>query len=142
MIVGRTEAGGDGIEASLEASHMAPRYAVSSIGDGSFAAAMADVDVKRALPAVAVRDVAASSRSSALGALARHLDDIGRHRVEAQMLSDDLAGAWASRMDVRTLAMTMHRQARAMASYNMSVMWGAKLVGMTAGALKQLTAAT
>ncbi|WP_206952679.1 hypothetical protein [Trinickia acidisoli] len=58
------------------------------------------------------------------------------------MLSDDLAGAWASRMDVRTLAMTMHRQARAMASYNMSVMWGAKLVGMTAGALKQLTAAT
>ena len=66
----------------------------------------------------------------------------GRHRIEAQALSSDLAGAWATGMDTSTLAVKMHRQARAMASYNMSIMWGAKLVGVTASSLRQLTAAT
>jgi hypothetical protein len=35
----------------------------------------------------------------------------------------------------------MHRHARAMASHNLGIMWGAKLVGVTAGALRQLLAA-
>jgi hypothetical protein len=78
----------------------------------------------------------------ALGALARQLDALGRHRVEAQTLSAQVAGAWASGIDTPELAISMHRQARATASYNLGVMWGAKLVGLTAGALRQLVTAT
>lgn len=117
------------------------------IGHGTFAEAMAAVDVRRDSPnasqAVTAPSPAPSIDSrSALGALARRLDEVGRHRVEAQALSDALAGAWASGVDVSALAVSMHRQARAMASYNLSVMWGAKLIGVTAGALRQLVSAT
>lgn len=116
----------------------------SAVHDGTFAAAMAAVDARRALPIPPVIEPAASSTiepASALGALARQLDALGRHRVEAQALADDLAGAWASGVDGPALAVSMHRQARAMASYNLSVMWGAKLVAVTAGALRQLVSA-
>lgn len=112
--------------------------------DGTFAAAMAAVDRGRALPNSPVASTVASPSvepTSAFKALARQLDEVGRHRVEAQALSDDLAGAWASGVDAPALGVSMHRQARAMASYNLSVMWGAKLVGVTAGALRQLVAA-
>jgi hypothetical protein len=104
---------------------------------------MADArQAQRLFRAAARAPSSPGSRDATLGALARRLDDIARHRIEAQALSSDLAGAWATGMDTATLAIKMHRQARAMASYNMSVMWGAKLVGVTASALRQLTAAT
>ncbi|CAB3649749.1 hypothetical protein [Trinickia soli] len=84
---------------------------------------------------------AMGSSGSTLSALARQLDAVARHRVEAQARSEDIGAAWAARPDLPTLAANMHRQARAMASYNMSVMWSAKLVGVTAGALRQLATA-
>jgi hypothetical protein len=113
----------------------------------TFAAAMAGARqaprlVHAAARAPATAPATLGSRDATLGALARQLDEIARHRVEAQALSSDVAGAWATGMDTSTLAVKMHRQARAMASYNMSIMWGAKLVGVTASSLRQLTAAT
>lgn len=123
----------------------APSYrAVSSTEQGSFAAALADVDLTHFYlpPMAADRANILSRNSSGAAALARHLDEIGRRRVEVQSLSDELAGAWGSGMDVQKLAVTMHRQARALASYNINVMWSAKLVGVTAGALRQLVSAT
>jgi hypothetical protein len=115
------------------------------IKGGSFAQAIADVDVAQALSLTSlprVMEPHPGRTESALGALARQLDAVGRSRVEAQMLSAELAGAWATGMDAPAMAASMHRQARAMASYNVSVMWGAKLVGVTTGALRQLVAAT
>ncbi|MGG1944059.1 hypothetical protein AB1286_04530 [Trinickia sp. NRRL B-1857] len=112
---------------------------------GSFAAAMATVDLTNVFPApLGAETLKAPSNMGgpALGALARQLDTLGRHRVEAQTLSAQMAGAWASGIDTPELAISMHRQARATASYNMGVMWGAKLVGLTAGALRQLVTAT
>jgi hypothetical protein len=114
---------------------------------GSFSAAMADVDVARALRVASVSPKPLSlsglpQSNSVLGALARQLDEIGRHRLQAQTLAEQLAGEWSSGVDSPTLAVAMHRQARAMASYNASIMWGAKLVGVTAGALRQLVTAT
>jgi hypothetical protein len=109
----------------------------------TFAAAMAGArQAPRLVHAAARAPATLGSRDATLGALARQLDEIARHRIEAQALSSDLAGAWATGMDTSTLAVKMHRQARAVASYNMSIMWGAKLVGVTASALRQLTAAT
>jgi hypothetical protein len=116
----------------------------SSVHHGTFAAAMAAADVGRVLPLLPAADTAASRSiepGSALGALTRQLDELGRHRVQAQTLSDGVAGAWASGIDAPELAVSMHRQARAMASYTVSVMWGAKLIGVTAGALRQLVSA-
>ncbi|RDU96942.1 hypothetical protein [Trinickia dinghuensis] len=121
-----------------------------AIEGDSFAAAMAAADVERVLPigsaeAEARARVSASGfgqSESALAALARQLDEVGRHRMEARTLSAGLAGAWATGVDAPTLAVSMHRQAHAMASYNLNVMWGAKLVGVTAGALRQLVSAT
>ena len=114
----------------------------ASEGD-SFAAALAAVDAGQALPFASLprTEAPSSGPGSALAALARHLDEVGRHRLQAQTLSAELAGAWAAGVDAPTLAVSMHRQARAMASYNLSIMWGAKLVGVTAGALRQLVAA-
>lgn len=112
---------------------------------GSFAQAIADVDVGQALSLTSlprVMESQASQTESALGALARQLDAVGRSRVEAQILSAELADAWATGMDAPAMAASMHRQARAMASYNLSVMLGAKLVGVTTGAVRQLVAAT
>lgn len=131
--------------AGVASSAMAPLPTVSRAGPSveTFAAAMAGArGAQRMLHAAARAPSSLGSRDATLGALARQLDDIARHRIEAQALSSDLAGAWATGMDTSTLAVTMHRQARAMASYNMSVMWAAKVVGVTASALRQLTAAT
>lgn len=109
----------------------------------TFADAMASaVAPHRSVRSAAHANSPLGSRDATLGALARQLDDLARHRIEARALSSDLAGALVSGMDSPTLAIKMHRHARAMASYNMSVMLGAKLVGVTAGALRQLTAAT
>ena len=119
----------------------APRHEAVTIGIGSFGAAMANVDGGRTLSAV--NDLAAApTGASAFGALARQLDEIGRQRIEARALSAALAEGGAAGMNTETLAVTMHRQVRAMANYNMSVMWAAKLVGVTAGALRQLTASS
>ncbi len=121
------------------------RAGAAEIDGDSFARAVAGVDVRQALSRASLPGAIAPQPvppESALGVLARQLDAVGRSRVEAQMLSAELAGAWATGMDAPTLAVSMHRHARAMASYNMSVMWGAKLVGVTAGALRQLVAAT
>jgi hypothetical protein len=118
---------------------------VASLNGASFARAMADIDVAQALSLTSLPHVAqprSGESESALGALARQLDEVGRHRVEAQRLSAELAGAWATGADAPALAISMHRQARAMASYNLSIMWGAKVVGVTTGALRQLVAAT
>lgn len=116
----------------------------ASVGEGSFAAEVANVDAGRAWRMTSLASAPVPPRSepgSALGMLARQLDEIGRHRVEARALSEQLAGAWASGVDAPTLAVSMHRHARAMASHNLGIMWGAKLVGVTAGALRQLLAA-
>lgn len=134
--------------ASTAAEHTAAPWAAArqagaaSVGD-SFAAALAAVDAGRALSFASLprTEAPGSGPGSALGALASHLDEVGRYRVQAQTLSAELAGAWAAGVDAPTLAVSMHRQARAMASYNLSIMWGAKFVGVTAGALRQLVAA-
>lgn len=121
------------------------RADTGSIKGGSFAQAIADVDVAQALSFTSLprsMEPQSGQPESALGRLAQHLDAVGRSGVEAQMLSAELAGAWATGMDAPAMAASMHRQARAMASYNLSVMWGAKLVGVTTGALRQLVAAT
>lgn len=120
------------------------RQAGAAIEADSFAAALVAVDARQALPFASLPRTEApwGGPEPALGALARQLDELGRHRAQAQTLSAELAGAWAAGVDAPTLAVSMHRQARAMASYNLGVMWGAKLVGVTAGALRQLVAAT
>jgi hypothetical protein len=112
---------------------------------GSFGAAMAAVDLTKLIPAASSAVSAGRPLDAAgagLGGLARHLDQVGRHRLEAQTLSEQLARGWGSDVDPSVLAVSMHRQARALASYNISVMWGAKLVGVTAGALRQLVSAS
>lgn len=141
------------IEASAEA--MLPVIGNTSgarYGDGAtsesgypgvtFAVAMSSARERGVPPSGSGSEASAmGARGSTPSALARQLDAVARHRVEAQARSEDLGGAWATRPDLPTLAANMHRQARAMASYNMSVMWSAKLVGVTAGALRQLTTA-
>ncbi|HEX7682917.1 MAG TPA: hypothetical protein VF446_05170 [Trinickia sp.] len=109
---------------------------------GGFRAAMAAVDRGRALSAAVDPGVTAPARTSAMQVLARQLDEIGRRRLESEQSSADLAQAWSTGMDAGTLALTMHRQVRAMANYNLGVMWSAKLVGVTAGALRQLATST
>lgn len=126
------------------ASGGAMRDVASSVDPWSFAAAMADLDFGRARPvALGVHAPVppAGEPVSALASLARQLDEIGRHRVEARARTEELAGAWASGVDTPALAVSMHRQARAMASYNLGVMWGAKLIGVTTAALRQLVTA-
>ncbi|HTH76829.1 MAG TPA: hypothetical protein VL635_20775 [Trinickia sp.] len=115
-------------------------HAVVADDGGAFGAVMTQIDRRQALAAAGAPVLTPAPRGAALDALARQLDDIGRQRLEAQRSSDALAGAWASGTDAQTLAVTMHRQARAMAAYNISVMAASKLVGVTTGALKQLTA--
>lgn len=141
MIVANTQM----LPAGWASSAMAPLPAVSPAGPSveTFGAALAGArEARRSIHAAARAPSPLGSRDATLGALARQLDEIARHRIEAQALSSDLAGAWATGIDTSTLAVKMHRQARAMASYNMSVMWAAKLVGVTAASLRQLTAAT
>ena len=126
---------------AMDCNHACP------VEPSSFSAAMADVDVARALSVASLspKPISLSGPSeseSVLGALARQLDEVGRHRLQAQTLAEQLAGEWASGVDSPTLALLMHRQARAMASYNASIMWSAKLFGVTAGALRQLLTAT
>ena len=118
---------------------------VSSVDPWSFASAMADVDLghaRRLALEVHAPVLPAGEPAPVLASLARQLDEIARHRVEARARSEELAGAWASGVDTPALAVSMHRQARAMASYNLGVMWGAKLIGATTAALRQLVTAT
>lgn len=140
-----TAANWEAMSLGVDSPGVVSRYVVSPVGGefDTFAAAMRAVPVNRvSLGAAAPQAPSAGSAGPFVPALARRLDALARHRVEAQALSDDLAGAWASGTDLATLAEKMHRQARAMASYNMSVMLSAKLVGVTTGALKQLTSPT
>lgn len=139
-----TGASGEVKSTGLEPQGVVSRYVVSPVGGqfDTFAAAMHAVGVnvhRVSLDAGAHEAPAVGSPGPLAPALARHLDMLARHRLEAQSLSDDLAGAWAHGTDLPALAAKMHRHARAMASYNMSVMWSAKLVGLTTSALKQLT---
>ncbi|MBU6487153.1 MAG: hypothetical protein KGQ57_04935 [Burkholderiales bacterium] len=139
-----TAASGEVKSTGVEPPGVVSRYVVSPVSGqfDTFAAAMhaVDVDVNRVSLGAAVHEApAVRSPGPLVPALARHLDRLARDRVKAQALSDDLAGAWAHGTDLPALAVKMHRHARAMASYNMSVMWSAKLVGLTTSALKQLT---
>lgn len=139
-----TAGSGEVKSASVELPGVVSRYVVSPVSGrfDTFAAAMDAVDVNLvSLGASAQEAPAVGSPGPLVPALARQLDTLARHRVEAQALSDDLAGAWARGTDLPALAVKMHRHARAMASYNMSVIWSAKLVGLTTSALKQLTSA-
>lgn len=138
MIVASTDSAAGLIAASADVAHSAH----SPIESGSFADAMASRVPHRLPPLSSMASGTPVSFGQQWRALAQRLDEIGRQRLQAQSLSGELAGAWASGMDLPTLAMTMHRHARARASYNMSVMLSAKLVGVTAGALRQLTSAT
>lgn len=137
----------DGMPSRIGRASAASFYAAPQLehSDMTFAAAMASTRDRGPLwaPGANAASAAGESAGSTLSAsaLGRQLDILARHRVEAQALSDGIAGAWATRPDVSTLAVAMHRQARAMASYNISVMWGAKLVGVTAGAVRQLATA-
>lgn len=130
----------DGGQRRISGVGIAPAYATAQPDDSTFGAVMAQVDGQQALAAVAASVPTQRLRGAALDALARQLDHIGRQRLEAQRSSGELAGAWASGMDAETLAVTMHRQAGALAEYNIGVMMASKLVGVTTGALKQLTA--
>lgn len=137
-----TVASGEVKPTGVEPPGVVSRYVVSPVSGrfNTFAAAMDAIDVNRVSLGAAAREAPAVGSPGPLApALARHLDMLARHRLEAQSLSDDLAGAWAHGTDLPALAAKMHRHARAMASYNMSVMWSAKLVGLTTSALKQLT---
>lgn len=115
-------------------------HAVGPVGAGVFNTVWAGIDAPQAF-SMAAPGAAPPIRGPAFEALARQLDDIGRQRLEAQRLSGALAGAWATSMDAETLAVAMHRHTRAMATYHIGVMWGAKLIGVAAGALRQLAAA-
>ncbi len=105
---------------------------------GAFGAVMAAVGRERSAFSAVDPGGTAPVRASAMQVLARQLDEIGRRRLESQQSSAELARAWSTGMDAGTLAVTMHRQVRALANYNLGVMWCAKLVGVTAGALRQL----
>jgi hypothetical protein len=112
----------------------------------AFANALASVSthgVIRSMPSVAdaveQRHVEPSSTANTL---ARHLDDIERHRVEASLLPGHIARSHESGLHGNDVALAMHRQARLMAAYNLNVMWSAKVVGVTAAAIKQLITAT
>lgn len=87
-------------------------------------------------------DSAAQENSPTLNPLARHLDEVERHRAEANSLPGRIARSHDSGMHGGDVAVAMHRQARLMAAYNLDVMWSAKLLGVTAGAIKQLITAT
>lgn len=123
-------------------SGASPVDAAAGAADSSFATAMTEADVKRMFAPGTRGAGVVPPHESVRDALARRLDEIGRQRVEAQTLSAGLAGAWASGADISTLALAMHHQARATAGYNLSVMWAAKMVGVTTGALRQLVTAT
>ncbi|PMS14106.1 hypothetical protein C0Z17_00770 [Trinickia caryophylli] len=79
-----------------------------------------------------------TSRSPTLRALAQHLDDIERRRVEADTLRSRAVGAQAAGEGGHVVAALMYRQARALAAHNLDIMWSARVVGASAGALKQL----
>jgi hypothetical protein len=83
----------------------------------------------------------AATDAPALRNLARRLDEIERRRIEAAALPERIARSYAGGASGPEVALAMHRQARLMAAYNLDVMWAARIVGASAGGLRQLIAA-
>ncbi|MEA3121117.1 MAG: hypothetical protein QOH33_658 [Paraburkholderia sp.] len=79
--------------------------------------------------------------SPALRTLARRLDEIERTRIEAAALPGRIARSHADGASGPEVALAMHRQARLLAAYNIDVMWAARVIGSTAGGLRQLITA-
>jgi hypothetical protein len=111
----------------------------------AFADALASVSAPPVKPGAALRaPVSGASRvadSPALRTLARRLDEIERKRVEAAALPERIARSYADGASGPEVALAMHRQARLMAAYNIDVMWAARVIGSTAGGLRQLITA-
>ena len=89
----------------------------------------------------ASRAAADAADAPALRTLARRLDEFERTRVEAAQLPERIATSHANGASGPEVALAMHRQARLMAAYNIDVMWAARIVGATAGGLRQLITA-
>lgn len=89
----------------------------------------------------AAADAADAADAPALRTLARRLDEFERTRVEAAQLPERIATSHANGASGPEVALAMHRQARLMAAYNIDVMWAARIVGATAGGLRQLITA-
>ncbi|HTI19183.1 MAG TPA: hypothetical protein VL598_16150 [Trinickia sp.] len=127
----------------------------SATGAAAFAHVLASVETPSApLNAVRVAAANASAASVRAGAqqaradvpvmawLARGLDELEGKRVEAAGLPASIVQSHARGASGSAVVLAMHRQARIMAAYHMDVMWAAKVVGATAGGLKQLIAST
>jgi hypothetical protein len=117
--------------------------------DPSEGAAFADALASVAVPPVKlgaalgapVSGITGVADSPALRTLARRLDEIERTRVEAAALPERIAQSYADGVSGPEVALAMHRQARLMAAYNIDVMWAARVIGSTAGGLRQLITA-
>ena len=77
-----------------------------------------------------------------LDRLAGHLEHIEHTRIEAGRLPGHVVEAHANGAGPSGIAISMHRQARLMAAYQLDVLWTAKIVGTTTTSLKQLIAAS
>lgn len=115
----------------------------------SAGAAFAQVLAATTAPAAAMapRRVAsagiAANEPAGLRGLAHALDEMERSRVEANALAADVVGNSAvGTGSGAPVPVAMHRHARLMAAYTLDVMWSARLIGVAAGAIKQLVCAT
>lgn len=121
-----------------------PLHADPSAG-AAFADALASVSAPPVKLGAALRAPVSGASgvadSPALRTLARRLDEIERKRVEAAALPERIARSYADGASGPEVALAMHRQARLMAAYNIDVMWAARVIGSTAGGLRQLITA-
>ncbi len=85
--------------------------------------------------------LAAIDDAPALRMLMRGLDAIERGRAEAAALPERVTLAHSRGAPSADVVLAMHRQARLMASYQIDVMWAARVVGATAAGLRQLITA-
>jgi hypothetical protein len=118
---------------------------VDSFAGAAFADVLASVAAPPVKPGAALRAPVSGASgvadSSALRTLARRLDEIERKRVEAAALPERIARSYADGASGPEVALAMHRQARLTAAYNIDVMWAARVIGSTAGGLRQLITA-
>jgi hypothetical protein len=128
---------------SLQAFGLPPH--VDPSAGAAFAQALASVATSPVKLGAALRapasGVTSVADSPALRSLARRLDEIERKRVEAAALPERIARSYVDGTSGPEVALAMHRQARLMAAYNIDVMWAARVIGATAGGLRQLITA-
>ena len=125
---------------ALHAGTLVPGNLAAVSDGGAFARALAHAPLlSQSLRALEPRT---AGETSTLDRLAGHLERIERARAEARRLPERVAAAYANGAGPSTIAISMHRQARLMAAYQLDVLWTAKIVGTTTASLKQLIAAS